>query len=66
MDILHAEAKDGMSYAWRGILQGVEVLNQGIIINRVGDGTAVKICEDPWLPRNWDRKPFTPRGNTII
>lgn len=31
-----------------------------------GHGTTVKICEDPWLPRNWDRKPFTPRGNTII
>ncbi|XP_073367695.1 uncharacterized mitochondrial protein AtMg00310-like [Aegilops tauschii subsp. strangulata] len=64
-DIFHAEAKDGISYAWRSILQGVEVLKQGII-KRVGDCTTVKIWEDPWLPRNWDTKPFTPRRNSDV
>lgn len=64
-DIFHATPKAGMSYAWRSILQGIEVLKKGVI-KRVGDGTTVKIWEDPWLPRNWDRKPMTRRGNIIL
>uniref|UniRef100_A0A8I6XX79 Reverse transcriptase domain-containing protein n=1 Tax=Hordeum vulgare subsp. vulgare TaxID=112509 RepID=A0A8I6XX79_HORVV len=64
-DILNAEAREGISYAWRNILQGVAVLKQGII-KRVGDDNTVKIWEDPWIPRNWDSRPFTPRGHTII
>ena len=51
-DILHATPKKGMSYAWRSILHGVEVVKKGII-KRVGDGTTMKIWEDPWLPRDF-------------
>ena len=32
----------------------------------MGDGTTIKIWQDPWLPRLWSRKPITPRGKKII
>lgn len=64
-DIMQAVAKEGMSYTWRSILQGLEVVKNGAI-KRIGDGTSIKIWEDPWIPRNWDRRPFTRQGNAII
>ena len=63
--VLEAEAKDGISYAWRSILRGVELLRKGVI-KRVGDGTTVNIWKDPWLPRLWSRKLVTPRGHALI
>uniref|UniRef100_A0ACD5X3E3 Uncharacterized protein n=1 Tax=Avena sativa TaxID=4498 RepID=A0ACD5X3E3_AVESA len=64
-DILHAEEKAGMSYTWRSILKGIDLLRQGII-KRVGDGTTIKIWSDPWVPRKWSRTPITPRGNALV
>ncbi|KAM0830575.1 hypothetical protein ACQ4PT_066116 [Festuca glaucescens] len=63
--VLEAESRDGISYAWRSILKGLELLRQGVI-KRVGDGTTVKIWNDPWLPKLWCRRPATPRGLTVL
>lgn len=40
----------GMCYVWRSILKGLDVQREGIIW-RVGDGTKIKVWEDPWSPR---------------
>jgi hypothetical protein len=32
----------------------------------VGNGSKINIWSDPWLPRDSTRRPFTPRGSTII
>jgi hypothetical protein len=64
-DVLHAEPKSGMSYTWRSILKGVQLLNHGII-KRVGNGLTMNIWSDPWLPRPWSRRPITPRGNAVV
>ena len=63
--VLQAGYQAGISYAWRSVLKGLNLLKQGLI-KRVGDGTTIKIWQDPWLPRLWSRKPITPRGNKII
>uniref|UniRef100_A0A8I6XTR8 Reverse transcriptase domain-containing protein n=1 Tax=Hordeum vulgare subsp. vulgare TaxID=112509 RepID=A0A8I6XTR8_HORVV len=39
---LEAVAHDGISYSWRSILQGLDVVKQGYIW-RVGDGTSINI-----------------------
>uniref|UniRef100_A0A8I7B954 Reverse transcriptase domain-containing protein n=1 Tax=Hordeum vulgare subsp. vulgare TaxID=112509 RepID=A0A8I7B954_HORVV len=65
MDILSAEPKEGMSYTWRSILKGLEVLKAGVI-KCVGDGSTIDIWLDPWLSRNWSRTPTTPRRNIIV
>jgi hypothetical protein len=36
------------------------------IIWRIGDGTNVRIWEDPWIPTGTTRRPRTPRGNTVL
>jgi hypothetical protein len=64
-DILHAEEKAGMSYTWRSILKGVDLLRQGVI-KRVGDGLTIQLWSDPWLPRKWSRTPITPKGNSLV
>jgi hypothetical protein len=52
----------GMSYVWRSILKGLDVLKEGMIW-RIGDGSNVRIWEDPWLPVGVTRKPTTHRGD---
>jgi hypothetical protein len=46
------EAKIGRnpSYAWRSIWNSKKLLKEGLIW-RVGDGTQIKIWEDPWIPQ---------------
>jgi hypothetical protein len=56
--ILEAVPKDGMSYTWRSILRGVELLKQGIIW-RIGTGEEVDAFDDPWIPRGSTRRPRT-------
>jgi hypothetical protein len=63
--LLEAIEKSGMSYFWRSIVRGLKALKEGIIW-RVGDGTNIKIWEDPWLPRGTTRRPITPNGSTIL
>jgi hypothetical protein len=63
--LLSATLKDGCSYTWRSIMQGVEVLRDGVIW-RVVNGQSIKIWEDPWVPRDMSRKPITPRGRNLL
>ncbi|WVZ62142.1 hypothetical protein U9M48_011922 [Paspalum notatum var. saurae] len=63
--ILECQAKDGISYSWRSILQGVELLKKGLVW-RVGDGRQIRIWTDPWIPRGETRRPATPRGNSLL
>jgi hypothetical protein len=64
-DVLKAKPKRDMSYTWRSILSGLQLLNKGIIW-RVGNGANIHIWEDGWLPRDESRRPFTPRGSNLI
>jgi hypothetical protein len=54
----------GMSYTFRSILRGVELLKEGLVW-RIGDGSNVNIWDDPWLPRDGALKPITPRRQCI-
>lgn len=63
--LLSAKLKDGCSYTWRSIMQGVEVLRDGVIW-RVGNGQSINIWEDLWVPRDMTRKPITPRGRNLL
>lgn len=58
--VLEAKATKGISYTWRSILKGVQLLKEGIIW-RIGDGKSVNIWTDPWIPRNDTRRVLTPR-----
>jgi hypothetical protein len=29
-------------------------------------GQDIKIWTDSWLPRDWSRRPFTPRGQNLV
>jgi hypothetical protein len=64
-DILHCVPRVGISYTWRSILKGVELLKEGLIW-RIGNGEKVKIWEDPWLPKGSTRKPITPRRSCLL
>jgi hypothetical protein len=44
--ILECQAKGGILYSWRSILQGVDLLKKGLIW-RVGDGRQINIWVDP-------------------
>ena len=63
--ILEAQAKPGISYTWRSILKGVELMKDGIIW-RVGDGSSINIWTDPWLNRDDARQPITPRRLCLL
>lgn len=63
--VLEAKPRSGMSYTWRSVLKGLELMKKGMVW-RVGDGRGLKIWSDPWLPRNHSRKPITPRGTALI
>jgi hypothetical protein len=64
-NVLKARPAPNMSYTWRSILKGIEVLKAGMIW-RVGDGSSINIWQDPWLPRECTRMPITPRGNSLL
>lgn len=62
---LEAQPRSDMSYTWRSILRGIELLKKGVVW-RVGNGENLNIWSDPWMPTDWTRRPITPRGATII
>lgn len=62
--ILQAKPAGGISYTWRSIIKGVELLKKGIIW-RIGDGNSVNIWKDPWLARDGALLPITPRGHCV-
>jgi len=49
---MEASDSQASSYAWRSILQGREVLKEGMRW-RVGDGSSIQFWSDPWLPSNF-------------
>jgi hypothetical protein len=63
--ILEANVSDGISYSWRSILKGVQLLKKGLIW-RVGDGARINIWNDMWLNREGSRQPITPRGHCLL
>ena len=63
--ILHANPRNGISYTWHSILEGVNLLKKGIIW-RVGSGKDIDIWSDPWIPRGSTRKVITQKGNNLI
>ena len=63
--ILQARPKVGISYTWRSILKGVNLLKKGIIW-RVGSGNNIDIWSDPWILRGTTRRVVTQRGKNII
>lgn len=64
-DILKATSQPGMSYVWRSLLQGVDIIKAGMIW-RVGSGEHINIWADPWLPSNDLRRPRTLQGVNIL
>jgi hypothetical protein len=63
--VLQARSKGSMSYTWRSILKGIQVLKEGVIW-RIGNGQNVRIWKDLWLPREWTRLPLQPRGAHLL
>lgn len=63
--ILEATEQKGMSYTWRSILRGRDLLKEGIVW-RIGDGTQVNAWTDPWLPRGSTRRPIAHQGLAIV
>lgn len=64
-DLLNAKPKKFMSYSWRSILKGLQLLKKGIIW-RVGDGLNINIWDDPWLPRKNSRYVETRRNDMVL
>jgi hypothetical protein len=64
-NILEAKASPGILYTWRSILKGVSLLKEGLIW-RVGDGTNIKVWQDPWIPVGDTRKPRSLRGRSPV
>ncbi|EEC80386.1 hypothetical protein OsI_22511 [Oryza sativa Indica Group] len=50
------------SPVWKAIEYGLSLLKEGIIW-RIGNGKSVRIWRDPWLPRDFSRRPITRKGN---
>jgi hypothetical protein len=63
--ILRATATPGISYSWRSILKGINLLKEGLIW-RIGDGAKVNIWTDPWIKREGSRVPITPRRQCLL
>ena len=51
------------SFIWRSILSAQQILRQGLG-RRVGDGSTVKILNEPWLPD--PENPYIMTGNAAI
>ena len=55
--MLEAEPREGISYSWRSILHGLELVKQGYIW-RIGDGSRINIHHDNWIPRKGSLRPL--------
>jgi hypothetical protein len=56
---LEADLGSHPSQIWRSILDGRNILSQGLI-KRIGDGRSTRIWSDSWLPRDYQLKPIAP------
>jgi hypothetical protein len=65
--VVSCNANHGMAFhiTWHSILKGMELLKEGIIW-RVGNGDAVNIWEDPWIPHGSTRRPRTTRESSLL
>ena len=57
VDILNAEIGSAPSQIWRAIIEGRDVLKQGII-KRIGDGLTTHIWDQNWIPRPANMRPI--------
>lgn len=64
-NIMEAQARPCISYAWRSLLHGLDLVRQGYIW-RIGSGSSVNIWRDPWIPRAWSRGVITPRNGNLL
>lgn len=48
------------SPSWKGVEHGLELLK---LVWRIGNGKSVHIWRDPWILREFSRKPVTVKGN---
>jgi hypothetical protein len=65
-DFMSARRKRNSSHTWRAILHGREALDKGLI-KRVGDGSTIRVFEDPWIPDNLNGRPLAkPSGAKAI
>jgi hypothetical protein len=55
--LLEANLGSHPSQIWRAILDGREIMKQGLI-SRIGDGLSTRIWQDNWLPRDSMLKPI--------
>jgi hypothetical protein len=46
-------------------MKGIDLLKEGLIW-RVGNGTEINIWSDPWLNRDGQHTPLTPRGQNLV
>jgi hypothetical protein len=63
--MLEAQPMTGISYTWRSILKGINLLKEGLVW-RIGNGEQVKMWSDPWIPRQGSRIPITPRHQNLL
>jgi hypothetical protein len=59
--VLLATPTEGISYSWRSILKGVDLLNMGVI-KQVGDGSSINLWLDPWLPETGAESQLPPEA----
>jgi hypothetical protein len=66
-DLMSAKKKQNASNIWNAILYGREALRVGLI-KRIGDGSSVRVWDDPWIPGNVNMKPITrdPEAEAIM
>jgi len=58
VDFLEAELGTGPSHVWPAIIEGNDLLMQGII-RRIGSGEATNIWSMNWLPQDNQLRPFS-------
>jgi hypothetical protein len=56
-EFMCAKKKRNSSHVWRAILHGRDALSKGLI-KRVGDGSTIRIFDDPWIPANNNGRPL--------
>jgi hypothetical protein len=66
-DFMKAKRKRNASHTWNAILHGREALRKWMI-KRVGDGTDIRVWEDPWIPATHSRLPVVrkPEANVTM
>ncbi|KAL6180425.1 hypothetical protein ACLB2K_047088 [Fragaria x ananassa] len=55
---MQAEIRKKMSYSWRSMLKGQQLLTKGLRY-QVGNGEMISIWNDPWVPLPYNFKPFS-------